>query len=63
MFDSRYLPTYKFNYLGLLLEGALMRGEAIYDIGLEVLVKFMLKNADKFASQDYRSKLGDSYFG
>lgn len=44
MFDSRQLSTYKFNYLGLLLEGALMRGEAIYDIGLEVLVKFMLKN-------------------
>lgn len=50
IFDSRDLDTYKFNYLGLLLEGALMRGEAIYDIGAEALVKFMLKNQNNFVS-------------
>lgn len=62
IFDSRQLETYKFNYLGLLLEGALMRGEAIYDIGLEVLVKFMLKNEDKFRSEEYKDKLGNTHF-
>lgn len=62
IFDSRDLRIYKFNYLGLLLEGALMRGQAIYDIGSEVLVKFMLKNEDHFVSKNYKQKLGNEHF-
>lgn len=32
----------EFNFLGLLLEGALMRGEAIHKIGSECLIKYVL---------------------
>lgn len=42
IFDFRENDTQEFNYLGLLLEGALMRGEAIHDIGSQCLVKYVL---------------------
>jgi hypothetical protein len=38
------------NLLGLLLEGALMQGEAIFEIGSECLVKYVLLNASRFAN-------------
>jgi hypothetical protein len=44
IFDYHEGQVRQMNILGLLLEGALMRGEAIHDIGSECLVRYVLKN-------------------
>lgn len=38
----------KLNLVGLILEGALMSGEAMHDIGSDCLVRYVLLNDDKF---------------
>ena len=37
-----------------------MRGEAIHDIGSQVLVKFVLADCQKFLSEVYKQELGTS---
>jgi hypothetical protein len=58
IFDYKEGDSQEFNYLGLLLEGALMRGEAIHDIGSECLVKYVLANYSAFEQETHRAALG-----
>lgn len=47
----------RINLVGLILEGALMSGEAMHDIGSDCLVRYVLLNDEAFKKESYKEIL------
>lgn len=51
----------KINFYGILAEGALMHGNAIYNIGAECLIKYFRKEKHQLKEQVFAEKLSDAF--
>jgi hypothetical protein len=58
--ESVKVERKKFNWAGVLLQGALMRGEAMHDISSVCMVKFMICKSAEMLKDEFRNYLHES---